>query len=264
MGAIGPVIRSSTDGRIRRIILNRPESLNALNAAMVSALADEVAAIRADTSVGCVVVTGAGNRAFSAGADIGELSGLDAVQARRVLLRGQQVFWEIEQLGVPVIAAVNGYALGGGLELALACSLRLASVDATFGLPEARLGAMPGFGGTQRLRQNMGLAPALYMMLTGRSIDAAEAWHAGLLSRPPLSSEELGGVVDEIALELASCSRSTMGLILESARSGGVSEERLRHEAALGAIAISSPDGQEGFRAFTEKRAPRFGLGESP
>jgi enoyl-CoA hydratase len=262
MGTAGPVIRSVTEGRVRHIVLNRPERLNALNRALLSALADEVAAVRADASVGCVVVTGAGDRAFSAGADIAELSGLDAVGARRVLLRGQQVLREIEELGVPVIAAVNGYALGGGLELALACSLRLASVDATFGLPEARLGAMPGYGGTQRLRQNMGLAPALYMMLTGRPIDAEEAWLAGLLSRPPVASGKLPAVVDEIARELASLSRSTLGLILESARSGGVSEERLRHEVALGAIAISSPDGQEGFRAFTEKRPPRFGRGE--
>lgn len=262
MGAADPVIRSVTDGRVRRIVLHRPESLNALNSALLSALADEVAAVRMDARVGCVVVTGAGDRAFSAGADIGELNGLDAVGARRVLLRGQRVFREIEELGVPVIAAINGYALGGGLELALACSLRLASVDATFGLPEAKLGAMPGYGGTQRLRQNMGLAPVLYMMLTGRSIGAEEAWHAGLLSRPPVASEDLAAAVDEIARELASLSRSTLGLILESARSGGVSEERLRHEAALGAIAISSADGQEGLRAFTEKRVPRFGRGE--
>lgn len=256
-----PVVLARTAGRVRHLTLNRAEALNALNRDVLAALAAEVDAVRADRSVGCVVLDGSGDRAFCAGADLAELMGLDAGRARALLHRGQQVFAAVEALPVPVIAAVDGFALGGGLELVLACPLVVASTRSRFGLPESRLGLMPGYGGTQRLRRAMGRAPALHLMLTGRPLDAEQAWQLGLLSRPPVPAEELPDLVDELAADVAGLSRTNIGLILEASRAGGTAEDALLHEAALGAIAIASRDGQEGIRSFQEKRPPEFGGG---
>lgn len=258
MATADPLIRIRTEGRVRYLTLNRPAALNALSQPLLADLDAAVAAARTDDNIGCLVISGSGEKAFCAGADLTELTGLDATAARRLLSHGQRILGEIEALPIPVIAAVDGYALGGGLELALACPLLLSSTRSRFGLPEAKLAAMPGYGGTQRLRQAIGRAPALHMMLTGRPLTAEHAWQLGMLSQPPVGPERLPDLVAEVATELAGFSRATLGLILESARSSGVSDEALRHEAALGAIAISSADGQEGICAFQDKRPPNF------
>lgn len=252
-----PVL-ARTEGRVRHLTLDRPQALNALNAEVLRLLAGELAAVRDDPSIGAVLVDGAGGRAFCAGADLSELRGADAATTHALLRRGQAVMAAIEALPVPVIAAVDGHALGGGCELALSCALVLASDRGSFGLPESRLGLVPGYGGTVRLRRSIGRAPALAMMLTGRPIPAATAWQLGLLSAPPVPSEELPGVAAELAAEVAGLSRGNLSLVLESARSSSESEEALRHEAALAALAISSQDGQEGIAAFLAKRSPSF------
>lgn len=255
-----PVI-IKTEGRVRRITLNRPEALNALNHEIFEFLETAFDEIRLEEDIGAVLIDGSGDRAFCAGADLTELVDLDSTAAHEFLRRGQRVINAIEQLPVPVIAVVDGYALGGGCELALACPIVMASNRSQFGLPEARLGLMPGYGGTQRLRRAMGHAPAMAMMLTGRTIDAERAWHAGLLSAPPETSSDLPAVVASLAAELAGFSRPNLGLILESARFSPEGDEGLRHEAALAALAIASRDGQEGIRSFQEKRTPTFERG---
>ncbi|WP_406276751.1 enoyl-CoA hydratase-related protein [Nocardia sp. NBC_00881] len=248
-----------TEGRVRYLTIDRPYALNALNRHVLKALAAELDSVRDDPEIGAVVIAGAGDRAFCAGADLSELAGLDVAGAHAVLQRGQRVMSAIEELPVPVIAAVDGYALGGGFELALSCPVLLASDRSKFGLPEAKLGMVPGYGGTQRLRRVIGRAPALAMMLTGRHIDADRAWHLGLLSGPPEPAEDLTAVAGQLASELAELSRANQALILESARSSAEGIEGLRHEAALAAMAIGSVDGQEGAAAFLAKRPPRFG-----
>ena len=258
MAATEPVIVARTEGRVRHLTLNRPEALNALNRDVLAALARELGAIQGDQAIGAVLIDGSGDRAFCAGADITELVGLHPTAAHELLRRGQRVMTAIEELPVPVVAAVDGYALGGGCELALACPVVLASHRASFGLPEAKVGLMPGYGGTQRLRRAIGRAPAMAMMLTGRPIGADHAWHLGLLSQAPLSPPDLTAAAASLASDLAALSRPNLGLILESARSCAGAEEGLRHEAALAALAISSRDGQEGVRSFRDKRAPTF------
>lgn len=252
-GAASLLVRD--EGRVRYLTINRPKALNALNRAVIEQLGEAIDAVRTARSIGVVVIEGAGRRAFCAGADLTELSDLDADEAREVLQRGQRVFAAVESLPVPVIAAVDGFALGGGLELVLSCPLVFASDQARFGLPEARLGLMPGYGGTQRLRRAIGRAPALHMMLTGTHIDAERAWQLGMLSQPPLAAEHFTTAVSALATELARLSRSTAGLLLEAGRP---EPDGLHHEAALAAIAISSPDGREGISAFRDKRAAYF------
>jgi enoyl-CoA hydratase len=251
-------LQARTEGRVRHLTLDRPRQLNALNAEVLRLLAEELAAVRDDPSIGAVLVDGAGDRAFCAGADLSELQGADPSAAHALLRRGQLVMAAIEALPIPVVAAVDGFALGGGCELALACPLVLASDRSSFGLPEAKLGLVPGYGGTLRLRRAIGRAPAMAMMLTGRPLPAATAWQLGLLSAPPETPEELPGAAASLAAEVAELSRPNLSLVLESARSSSESEEALRHEAALAALAISSRDGQEGIAAFLEKRGPRF------
>jgi enoyl-CoA hydratase len=254
-------VQARTENRVRHLTLDRPKALNALNAEVIGLLADELAAVRDDQSIGAVLIDGAGGRAFCAGADLSELAGADPSAAHALLRRGQRVMAAIEALPIPVIAAVDGHALGGGCELALACPLVLASDRGSFGLPEARLGLVPGYGGTLRLRRSIGRAPAMSMMLTGRPIPASTAWQLGLLSAPPVPPDELPRVAAALADEVAELSRVNLSLVLESARSSSESEEALRHEAALAALAISSRDGQEGISAFLGKRSPDFDRG---
>jgi enoyl-CoA hydratase len=237
--------------------LNRPRQLNALNTAVLEQLVEEVQHAVQDQSVKCVVLKGAGDRAFSAGADLDEIRGLSAEEAHEFIRRGHQVMDRIEASPIPVVAQVDGYALGGGFELMLACHLVIASERSQFGLPEARIGCIPGFGGTQRLSTTVGKAAAFHLMITGAPIDAMRAWHIGLLSVPPVPHTELGNEVNRTAESIASGSRAGMATLLEAARAG-VSVSALQHEAALAALAIASSDGQEGITAFAERRAPVF------
>jgi enoyl-CoA hydratase len=241
------------------VTVNRPRKLNALNVRTLEELDDVFSALGSDNEVRGVVVTGAGEKAFVAGADIEELSHLDAEGGRAASERGQKVFSRIEWLGKPVVAAVNGYALGGGCELALACHVRLASENASFGTPEVKLGLMCGYGGTQRLPRLIGRGRALEMLLTGGQVKADEALRLGLVNRVvplqgllPEAQTLLRGMLANGPLAL----KTTLEAV-----HGGLDRplaEALEGEAALFGELCASADAAEGTRAFLEKRTPRF------
>ncbi|HET9942311.1 MAG TPA: enoyl-CoA hydratase-related protein [Terriglobia bacterium] len=237
---------------IATITVNRPSVRNALNVATLSELQTAFEQVKADPAVRVVILTGAGEKAFVAGADISEIAGLDAVSGAEFSRRGQAVFDSMESLGKPVIAAVNGYALGGGCELAMACTLRIASESAVFGQPEVKLGLIPGYGGTQRLPRLIGKGRALQLLLTGETIPASEALRLGLVDAvvPP---ESLLSKAESVAQQIAANAPVAVKLCLEAVNSGKQSEE-----AALFGKACATEDMKEGTKAFLEKRTPRF------
>lgn len=253
------VLISEQKSRVRYLTLNRPRVLNALNANVFGSLEAELGKIATDPGTRAVVLTGAGERAFSAGADLDEITGLDPVDVRNLLGVGQRVLRALERLGKPVVAAVNGYALGGGFELALSCSLIVGAERARFGLPEAGLGLIPGYGGTQRLPRLVGRQAALKLMLTGERIVAARAHELGLLCQALVPDDELLTVAGGLAEEMATCSPKSVTLILESMGSSDGLDKGLAHETTLAALAASSEDAAEGVAAFREKRKPDFG-----
>jgi len=244
---------------IALVTINRPEKRNALSRAVVKELGAAFDCVAEDSGVRAAIVTGAGDVAFAAGADIGELARLSSVEMRQYSLDGQRVFRRLETAGKPSVAAVNGFALGGGLELALAATVRVAAENARLGQPEVKLGLIPGFGGTQRLPRLVGRGRALWMLASGEPVDAAEAWRIGLVNAvvPPAellgrSRAWLGKVLQNgpLAVRLA-MEAVDMGL------NGGM-EEGLQLEAALFGLSAASQDGREGIGAFLEKRAPAF------
>ena len=245
--------------RIAVVTVNRPDKLNALNSATETELQAAFLALRDDPDVAGIVVTGAGQKAFVAGADIGELSGLGATQGKEFAFQGQTTFTRIAQCPKPVIAAVNGYALGGGCELAIACHLRVASEGARFGLPEVQLGLIPGHGGTQRLARLIGTGRALEMVLTGRMVTAEEALGWGLVNAitPPdglleAARERLGQILDKGPLAVQYALEATLrGFDL------GL-DDGLYLEATLFGMACGTEDMKEGTKAFLEKRKPAF------
>ncbi|WP_200936166.1 enoyl-CoA hydratase/isomerase family protein [Marmoricola sp. Leaf446] len=251
------MIETSRSGRVLTIELSRPQQLNALNSEVLTLLRETITDAQHDAAVGCVVIRGAGPRAFSAGADLEEIRGLGVEAAQEFINAGHRTMKAIAASDVPVIAAVDGYALGGGFELALACHLVVASDRSQFGLPEARIGCMPGFGGTQRLPLAVGAPAAMHLLLTGERIRADRAWQVGLLSVPPLDPGSLEEEVTRIADLIASGSRRGVANILDAARRA-VAPAALEHEAALAALSIASRDGQEGITSFAERRAPLF------
>ena len=251
-----PVIEILDKGPVRHLTINRPRRLNALNSVVLDTLTGYVETAPRDGAT-CVVISGAGDRAFCAGADLEEIDHLDADAAHAFIRRGQRAMNVVEASTVPVIAAVDGFALGGGFELALACHLVVASDRSRFGLPEAKFGCIPGFGGTQRLLTAVGRAPAFHLLLTGEPVDAQRAWEIGLLSVPPVAADELAEHVGALAGRLAAGSRTGTRNILEAARRAA-RPAALEHEAALAALAIASADGREGIRAFAERRPPAF------
>ncbi|HEX5608891.1 MAG TPA: enoyl-CoA hydratase-related protein [Solirubrobacterales bacterium] len=247
-------------GHVAWWTLSRPDELNALNADLFAALAAAAEEAASDPEVRVVVIRGEGERAFSAGADLDELRGRSREEAEEILGRGGEVISAIERLGKPVIAAVDGYALGGGLELALACTLVLVSTNASLGLPEVRLGLIPGYGGTQRLPRAIGRQAALQMMLTGEKISAREAWELGLSARPPIPADELEEAVEALADELAANGPQALGYVLQAV-AGGTElspQEALAQETALAAQACASEQAAEGVAAFRERRQPVF------
>lgn len=252
------VLIARQQGGVRLLTLNRPRVLNALDGGLLARFEGELERISSSADVRAVVVSGAGERAFSVGADLDELASLSPFEARALLSRGQSVFRALETLGVPVIAAVNGYALGGGFELALACSLVVASEDASFGLPEVSLGLIPGYGGTQRLPRLVGAKSALRLLLTGERIDARRAHELGILAEPPVAKGELLEVAVALADRIAANSPIATSLILDAVDRAGRLEPDLAYETALAALATSTPDAAEGIRAFREKRPARF------
>ena len=242
------------------VTIDRPKVLNALNSQTVGEIERVFAAARDDASVKCVIVTGAGEKAFVAGADINELAQLTPVSGKETAERGQRVFLSIERFPKPVIAAVNGFALGGGCELALACHIRIASEKAQLGLPEVSLGVIPGYGGTQRMVRLLGKGKALELILTGDRVSAAEAERIGLVERV-VPAEQLMGVAEEVARKILSRGPLAVRAAIEAVVHGSdvAFEQGQVIEAALFGWLASSEDMREGLKAFLEKRTPQFG-----
>ena len=247
------------DGPVVLVTLNRPKALNALNRQLIDELSHAFEDIAADDSARVVVITGAGDRAFAAGADITEIASLGPADARAFAMAGQAVFARIETLGKPVIAAVNGFALGGGCELAMACTFRLASEFAVFGQPEIDLGLIPGFGGTQRLTRLVGRGRALDLTLTGRRVTAAEAERIGLASSV-VAPAALSSEASALAKQLASKAPVAVRYILAAVHEGAdlSMDAACRLEATYFGLVASTEDMREGTRAFVEKRKPEF------
>ncbi|MFJ3421884.1 enoyl-CoA hydratase/isomerase family protein [Streptomyces sp. NPDC086082] len=256
----GTLIEEEAHGRVRVLRINRPEVHNALNDQVLAQLGDTIGRLGSDGSTRAVVVTGTGAKAFSAGADLEALATMDAREAHRFLRAGQHALRQLELSGIPVIAAVNGVALGGGFELALACSFSMLSETASLGLPEASLGLIPGFGGTQRLVRAVGPAIARYLMLTGRSVDAWRAHQIGLSVLPPAVPEELVPAAVSVAEEISRRGPQACRSILQSVREGQDAplDTGLALEAALAAMAVGGPEATEGIDAFRSRRAPDF------
>lgn len=239
--------------------INRPDKLNALNNATLTELKDCFTSIKNDDAVNVAILTGAGEKAFVAGADISELNKLNVVGGKFFAEKGQEVFNLIEKLGKPVIAAVNGFALGGGCELALSCHIRLASEKAKFGQPEVNLGTIPGYGGTQRLTRLINSGRAVEMILTGEMIDANEALRIGLANKI-YAAEELMGRAVEMAEKISSKGQVAVRMALRAIISSDeLSEtEGQNLESSLFALCCGTEDFKEGTSAFLEKRKPNF------
>jgi len=249
----GVVLRRQTDTAVW-FTLNRPRALNALNAELLRELSAGFDAAVADPSVRIVVIEGAGDRAFCAGADLEELHGLDSAGALELLERGQDLYRRIERSPKPAVAVVDGFALGGGFELALSCHFILASDRARFGLPEALLGLVPGYGGTQRLVAAAGRQTALRVMLTGARLSGSEAEAAGLLASPSVAPDELPAAVTGLVEQLSAVTAAATSAVLSAVRDSSTPPAlALAHEAATAAIAISSTAGQEGIRSFLSR-----------
>jgi enoyl-CoA hydratase len=247
------------DAGIALVTVNRPDKLNALSGAVVVELKSAFESIAADPRIRAAIVTGAGEKAFVAGADINELAALSAFEAREYALRGQQTFRALETARKPSVAAVNGYALGGGLELAMACTVRFASGNARLGQPEVKLGIIPGYGGTQRLPRLVGRGRALELLLSGEPVTAAEAHRIGLVNAVVPEGELLNHSRAWLQKVLAN-GPLALGLVVEAVDVGlncGI-EEGLRFEAAAFGTIAATEDRREGTRAFLEKRRPAF------
>jgi enoyl-CoA hydratase len=247
------------DAAVAVVTINRPTVLNALDSATLDELEAVLAAWRADERVRCVVITGAGEKAFAAGADINELAAQSPAGGRQHALRGQAVFASIETFGKPVVAAINGYALGGGCELAMACTLRVAADTARIGQPEINLGLIPGYAGTQRLARIVGVGRALELLLTGEPIPAAEAHRIGLVNRV-VAAAQLMPEVRALAAALAAKPPVAVRYILEAVHRGLQMplREAEAMEAALFGLVASTEDMREGTSAFLQKRRPDF------
>ncbi len=253
------VLVLETVDRIAWLTIHRPEKLNALNAEVLKELDCAFAGLEHDEAVGAVVITGSGEKAFVAGADIGELRELDSASARRQGLAGQAVFERIERMPKPVVAMVNGFALGGGCELALACHIRIASENAKFGLPEVSLGIIPGYGGTQRLPRLVGKGVALDMILSGDMVNVQEALRMGLVSRI-FPAAELKAGTEKLARTMLSRGPLALRHALSAVHQGleMPQEQGLQFEAALFGLLAASEDMKEGMGAFLEKRPAQF------
>ena len=245
-------------GQIAYVTLNRPKVLNALNAATWADLKAAFEDARDDAAVRGVILTGSG-KSFIAGADISELAHVGAFDAEQSSRFGQEVLDIIENLGKPVVAAVNGFALGGGCETAMACSIRIAAEIAKFGQPEVKLGLVPGGGGTQRLARLVGKGRALQLILSGEMIDAHEAWRIGLVNEV-VSGAELIPRAEAILQQISSNAPIAVKLSLEAVNRGmdTSQDEGLRLEASYFGLCASTEDKQEGTAAFLEKRAAQF------
>ncbi len=258
-----PVVTEDGTGPLRWVTINRPAVHNALNRAVFDAIDDVCTRAAADPELRVLFITGAGAKAFSAGADLDELAGRDADAALAILARGRAVLDRLARLPVPVIAAINGVALGGGFELALAGTFVIAAEHAAFGLPETGLGLMPGYGGTQRLPRAVGRATALRLMLTGDRLGAAEAHTAGLLAAPPVPAAELRSVCEAVGERIAARGPRATARVLDAVRAGDGPPTGLDQELLLASMAIGSAEAAEGIAAFQERRRPSFTGGDT-
>src|SRR5207302_2046005 len=247
------------DGRVATLTVNRPKVLNALNAPTLDELRRAALELAHDETVGAVVLTGAGDKSFIAGADINELAVQTPSSGREHALTGQHVFDLIENMGKPVIAAINGYALGGGCELAMACTLRIAADSAKLGQPEINLGIIPGYAGTQRLARLVGKGKAMELILTGAQITAAEAERIGLVNRV-VPAAQLMSEARRLGADLAKNAPIAMRYIINAINKGLEMPfaEACVFEATLFGLVASTEDMREGMRAFLEKRKAEF------
>ena len=244
---------------IATVTLNRPTMLNALNDQMVEELTECFQLIRSDEELRLLILTGAGKSAFAAGADISALKDLTAISGKDFSRRGGEMLSLLENLGKPVLAAVNGCALGGGCELAMACTLRLASENAMFGMPESKLGLIPGYGGTQRLPRLIGSGRALELILTGEQITAQQAYNVGLVNHV-VSQASLLPATEDLARKILANAPLAIKYAIEAVQHGleMTLAEGLFLESNLFGLCCSTADMKEGSRAFLEKRTPKF------
>jgi len=260
----------TTQDHVAAITLNRPQVLNALNATMLRELDEAFAALALDSSVRAILLRGAGGKAFAAGADIAELAKVDSSSGELMAETAQRIFRRIETLGKPVLAIIDGFALGGGCELAMACTLRLAASTARLGQPEIKLGIIPGYGGTQRLPRLVGRGAALKLLLTGQIIDAAEALRIGLVDEvveaapaaqsPDANHDPLGTRALELVRTLAAQPPLTIAAMLDAVDRGAdlPLDQAIALEASIFGRLCATQDMREGTRAFLEKRAANF------
>jgi enoyl-CoA hydratase len=251
------MVELKRDGNYAVITLNRPEALNALSFEVIRRIGQAFAEARV-WDIRALIITGAGPKAFCAGADIKELTNRSLMEQKQGAELGQSVFAELDRFPVPSIAAINGYAFGGGLELALACTFRVAVRSAKLGLPEIKLGLIPGYGGTQRLPRLIGEARSLELILTGRTVEAEEAGRLGLLNRV-VDADALGGA-KALAAEFSNYGKPALSFAREAVtRAGDLPlAAGLRIETDLSTLAYQTGDAAEGLSAFLDKRAPRF------
>jgi enoyl-CoA hydratase len=245
--------------RIATVTINRPDKLNALNDDLVAGLAAVLRTLATDDESRAIILTGAGEKAFVAGADIGELAQMTSLSGVQSSRAGQDAFRLIETMRKPVLAAVNGFALGGGLELALACHIRIASDQAKLGLPEVKLGIIPGYGGTVRLPRLVGRGRALEMILTGEMIDAQEAFRIGLVNRV-VPAADLLAATRALAAKMVANGPLALALAIEAVDHAynSTTEDALRLESNLFGLLASTSDMREGMAAFLEKRRAEF------
>jgi enoyl-CoA hydratase len=248
-----------TTEQITTITINRPKSLNALNYKTLEELEKSFVRAQGDPETKVILITGAGEKAFIAGADLNELALLNPIRGKEVSKKGQAIFSFLENLGKPTIAVVNGFALGGGTELALACTMRLASPNAKFGLPEVGLGIIPGYGGTQRLSRLVGEGRAMEIILSAEAIDAQEAYRIGLVNKI-FPKESLLEEAKKFAQRFAQKGGIALRLAMEAVHHGLSLplEKGLELEASLAGLIWVTDDAKEGTRAFLEKRKPKF------
>jgi len=249
----------SVSDRIARITIERPDKLNALNATVIRELGEAVERLTGDSGIGGAILTGSGTKAFVAGADIAELSGQDPISGRERSITGQRVFRSLERCGKPVIAAVNGFALGGGCELAMACHLRVASDTAKFGQPEVKLGIGPGYGGTVRLPRLIGRGRALELLLTGAMIDAQEALRIGLVNKV-VPADRLLAECETMMQTILANGPLALRACLELVDAGGDMslDDASSLEASYFGLLSATADMREGTAAFLEKRKAEF------
>lgn len=244
------------DDRIAVLTINRPDKLNALNSEVLNELNEVFVELKRNKNVHGVIITGAGDKAFAAGADISELSGLDSESGKKTSLKGQGVFDKIESFPKPVLALVNGFALGGGAELAMACHLRVATENAVFGLPEVSLGLIPGYGGTQRLPELVGRGKAMEMILTGDRISAKEAEKSGLVNKM-VTKENAVEEARKLLMSILKNSPKAINKAIKAINSAGTSDG-YKKEAELFGELCETDDFKEGISAFLEKKKPDF------